>query len=179
MTNVVSISYSPEWESTSDFPAGGNDESRRVIIAAPEWQVRERWFAADVSLQAGSLSAHYARTPLIDYAMALRYSLEMLAVDDVSSFPASGGPRLEMARNGGTVDIRQSGRLTSGIEFADLVSACAYFRRKFIDEATSRYPEILLNGLIESLFRESGLREKDRNRFKRHSDAVKLRNRLA
>ena len=84
-----------------------------------------------------------------------------------------------MARNGGIVDIRQGGRLASGIEFADLVSASVYFRRNFIDEATSRYPELLLNGLIEFLFRESGLREKDRDRFKRHSNAVKLRNMLA
>jgi hypothetical protein len=179
MASIVCVTYSSDWESMSEFPAGIGDEVRRTIIAAPEWQVRERWFAADVSLQAGSFLAHYVRTPLIDYAMAFRYSLEMLAVDGVSSFSASGGPRLDMVRHGGAVDILQDDHITSSIEIVDLLSACVSFRRQFIDEVTERFPDLLLNDLIEFLFRESGLREKDRERFVSHSRAVNLRNKLA
>jgi len=141
---------------------GNRRRDRRTIIAAPEWQVRERWFAADVSLLAGSFLAHYVRTPPIDYAMAFRYSLEMLAVDGVSSFSASGGPGLEMVRHVGAVDIIQSDRIASGIEFVDLLGACVSFRRQFIDELTECFPDLLLNDLIEFLFWESGLHEKDR-----------------
>lgn len=162
MAGTVCVTYSSDWKSMSEFPRGIDDEDRRTIIAAPEWQVRERWFAADVSPQAGSFLAHYVRTPPIDYAMAFRYSLEMLAADGVSSFSASGGPGLEMVRHRGAVDIIQGDCIASGIEFVDLLGACVSFRRQFIDELTECFPDLLLNDLIESLFRESGLREKDR-----------------
>jgi hypothetical protein len=178
MASGVCLTYSSDWESMNDFPMGIGDEVRRTIIAAPEWQVRERWFAADVSLQAGSFLVNYVRTPLIDYAMAFRYSLEMLAVDGVSSFSASGGSRLDMVRHGSAVDILKADNIMGSVEIVDLLSACVSFRRQFIDEVTERFPDLLLNDLIEFLFRESGLREKDRERFARHSRAVKLRNEL-
>ena len=175
----VTITYSSGWESTSEFPAGGSDEGRLSIVAAEEWRVRERWFAADVSLSAAGYSAEYFRTPLVDYAMALRYSLEMAAVDGLSRFSASGGPVLVLVRRGNCVEIRQGPGTEAVVEFAELVSACARFRRLFIDEVTARFPDLLLNELIERLFRDSGLRGASRDRFLRHSRAVKLRNELA
>lgn len=178
MPDAVSITYSPDWESTSEFPAGGCDEGRRSIIAAEGWKVRERWFAADVLLSTVGYSAEYFRTPLIDYAMALSYSLEMVAVDGLSRFSASGGPTLVMVRRGNDVEIRQGHGTEAVVEFAELVSACVRFRRRFIDEITARFPDLLLNELIEMLFRDSGLREVGRGQFLRHSRAVKLRNEL-
>lgn len=178
MPDAVSITYSPGWESTSDFPAGDCDEGRRSIIAAEEWKLRERWFAADVSLSTAGYSAEYVRTPLIDYAMMLGYSLEMAAVNGLSRFSADGGPTLVLVRRGNSVEIRQ-GRGTEAVaEFADLMSACVRFRREFIDEITGRFPDLLLNDLIERLFRDSGLREVSRDRFLRHSRAAKLRSEL-
>jgi hypothetical protein len=178
MPNVVSITYSPDWESTSEFPVGGGDEGRQSILAAEEWKVRERWFAADVSLSTAGYSAEYIRTPLIDYAMALRYSLEMVAVDGLSRFSASGGPTLTMVRRGSDVEIRHGRGTEVTAELADLLGACVHFRRRFIDEITSRFPGLLLNRLIEVLFRESGLREMSRERFIRHSRAARLRSEL-
>jgi hypothetical protein len=176
----VTITYSSDWEYCSEFPTGGNDEGRHAIIAAPEWQVREQWFTANVELRVASAAIGYVRTPVIDYAMALRFSLEALAADGASSFSVAGGPRLEMARRDAVVDIRHGNEyLASGVEFIDMMNACVLLRRNFIDDVTSRHPELLLNDLIESLFRESGLRERGRERFNRHSHAVKLRRGLA
>jgi hypothetical protein len=133
----------------------------------------------DVSLSTAGYSAEYFRTPLIDYALALRYSLEMVAVNDLSRFSASGGPTLVWVRRGNGVEIGQSHGTEAVVDFADLVSACVRFRRQFIDEITARFPDLLLNELVERLFRDSGLGEAGRDQFLRHSRAVKLRNELA
>lgn len=179
MATAVSITYSADWDALSEFPRGDSDEDRRAIISAQEWQVREQWFAANISLHAGSFLVEYVRAPLIDFAMAFRYSLDELAADGLSSFSVSGGSRLDMLRKDNLVEIGQGGLIARGIEFADVLGACVHFRRRLVDELTSKFPDLLLNGLIEFLFRESGLREKDRERFRRHTRAVKLRTMLS
>lgn len=114
--------------------------------------------------------------------MRWRYVMhfEMLAADGLSRLPAiSGGPKLTMVRHEGNVEIRGGRGAVADAGFADLVGESARFRRRFLDEITSRFPDLLLNPGIEVLFRESGLREVSRDHFLRHSRAVKLRYELA
>jgi hypothetical protein len=83
-----------------------------------------------------------------------------------------------MERDNGRVAVRSESGFDAIVDFIDLVGACAIFRRRFIDGVTRKFPDLLMNDLIERLFRGSGLRETSRDHFLRHREAARLRNEI-
>jgi hypothetical protein len=173
------IDYTASWETDGGFPSRATLAERKAVMEAPEWEVRERWFFADVTLVAEGGSIRFSKTPVIDFMLAFGYSLRILAADRSAKFHVSGGgPALLLERNGGTVSIRGRSGFNVIIEYVDLAAACLIFQRRFIDEVTFKFPDLLLNDLIERLFRGAGLREIGRDHSLRHSGARKLKNEI-
>jgi hypothetical protein len=174
----VSIAYASGWEDGGGFPSGSGLVERKAILTAEEWMVRERWFFSDITLAAAGQAIKYTKAPVVDFIMALTYSLDKVAADGASRFRVDGGPALALERAEGKVDIRGGSGFGAVVDFIDMAGACAIFRRQFIDEVTLKFPDLLMNDLIERLFRGSGLRETSRDHFLRHKEAARLKNEI-
>ena len=172
------IDYTPTWEIYGGFPSEATLEERQAVIAAPDWMVRERWFFADITLVAEGNTVRYSKTPVIDFMMAFEYCVRALSVDRSTKFNVSGGPTLAFERDGGPVTVRNRAGLNVIIEYVDLAAACLIFQRRFIDEVTFKFPDLLMNDLIGRLFREGGLREIDSDHSLRYTGAIKLKNEI-
>jgi hypothetical protein len=173
----VRIDYTPTWETNGGFPSEATAEACRAVVAAPDWLVRERWFFADVRLVAGERSISYSKAPVIDFMIAFEYSVRILAVDRSTKF-RTFGPALALERDGASVSIRSRTGFGAVVDYVDLAAACLIFQRRFIDDATFKFPGLLMNGLIERLFREAGLREIDDDHALRYRDAIQLKNHI-
>ncbi|MEU7046788.1 hypothetical protein AB0A77_37905 [Streptomyces varsoviensis] len=175
MDELVNLSYTNDWDVNSEI-SGQGDEVQRRIVETEEWVVRERWFIGSVSLRVGDALFEHVKTPLLDYSMSLRHALNALAADNRSTFSPTGGQEIQLSMESGSVELSRPGGDVTGIsDFASLAKVAARFMREFIDEHTQAFPDLLLNGAIERIYRESGARELGEERFLRHSRAVRMR----
>jgi len=136
--------------------------------------VRERWFVEDVIFRIGDLILDRRRAPLIDLGLSIRFALDELAMRDNAKVDFPGGPdEISFTLMGDRVDVRSNfsaGAATCS--YVDLVRAVAIFLRDTLDVVTEASPNLLRNRFIESLYRSSGVREKGREQFLRHSRIV-------
>jgi hypothetical protein len=173
---TATLTYSPGWAFNCE-PPDETIERRLKIKNADEWEVRELWFTGSVLLRIGDVNFEYRNTPLLDFGMALQCALHLLAAEGGVDFVVNGGARILFSLHGSKVESLNRGDVGE-CEYVHLVAASTLFVRNFIDECTKRFPEALINDVIERLFRESGVRELGRDRFLLHSQAVRIRESL-
>ncbi|MCX4696418.1 hypothetical protein [Streptomyces sp. NBC_01408] len=177
MSESVVISYLLGEGGEEGSPSRLGDQL--AILNAEEWVVRERWFLGSVDLQIGGVTWAYKNTPLLDFALALRYAVNILAADGVIEFDAEGGPKVRLQLIGETARVAD---LRSGLEgecsFVDLVGSAGRFLRSLLDDITRARPDFLLNDVVRMAFRESGARQLNEEAFGRYSRAGQIRGKL-
>ncbi|MFE5677134.1 hypothetical protein ACFQ7B_24675 [Streptomyces erythrochromogenes] len=177
MNESFGISYRIDGDLGSDSTSNAAD--RLAILEEEEWVVRERWFDGSVDFRVGGSAWEYKGTPLLDFALALRYTVNILAANGEAQFDAQGGATLRLALVGANVKIEDVQKRESGeCSFVDLVGSAARFLRELVDEITRARPDFLLNEVVRQAFRESGARELGEDSFSRYSRAGQLRGKL-
>jgi hypothetical protein len=177
MSGSVVISY-VLGEGLGDVPPSLPSD-QLAILNAEEWVVRERWFLGSVDVQVGGSVWGYRNTPLLDFALALRYAVNILAADGAIEFDAEGGPNLRLEQIGDAVRVVDTRSGTEGeCSFVDLVGSAGRFLRSLVDEVTKARPDVLLNDVVRTAFRESGARQLNQEAFGRYSRAGQIRGKL-
>ena len=151
---------------------GEVDLSSYVVL--PEWKIRERNFLGDLVFRVGSLVMDRMSVPLLDFALASRFELWMLPLRGSGKIGfVDSSNSIELALEGNEVVLWASyvkGRART--PYVDLVGTVATFLRALIDAATREQPALIRHPFIESLYRDSGVREMGQEQFRRHSDQM-------
>ncbi|MFI5933878.1 hypothetical protein [Actinoplanes sp. NPDC051494] len=171
MTIILEAAMRPERP-----PLSGLKDSATVaaIVCAEEWEVRERFFIADVTFLIDGIDLSRSAEALIDFGMSLRSSLDELAMSGTSELQFQGTPsRIKFALTG--ADVHVSANFAEGeaiCPYIELYRAVLVFVRDALDAVTRAAPEILKNDFIEYLYRTYAVREKGNDQFMRHGRVV-------
>ncbi|MFD8789746.1 hypothetical protein [Streptomyces vinaceus] len=149
------------------------------ILKAEEWRIREQWFDGSVALRIGDALLEREGTPLLDFALALRYSVNLLAADGAAVMHVADGPAVRLGVESGAVQAQVGNAGVIGVcDFIDLAHASSVFTRDLIDTIVAKRPEFLLSDAIERVYRESGVRELSRERFLTHTQMMRTRSEM-
>ncbi|MFC4562937.1 hypothetical protein ACFO4E_13825 [Nocardiopsis mangrovi] len=148
------------------------------IAQVSEGDMRERFLLDEVRMRIGTFNFIRPGSPLLDFCMSLQSALRGLAVSGKSaiSFPGTL-TQIRLALIDDTVHVRSTSEAHGRGEctFIRLMGAVCVFQRSALDNVTREDPNLLLNDLVERLYREYGVRQLGKEQFARHTQAVRRR----
>ncbi|MGC5344367.1 hypothetical protein [Streptomyces sp. DT171] len=175
MEQAISISWEPgKIGAVAETVASGSDDD---IIGLKGYVIRERSFFGDIMLSMGGMDFPFPRTPVLDFIISWKFSLDEVAltgVSDVGIIDKYHVTRLAL-RDYEVVAMSTETQATVSVPFVEILAAILRFTRSVLDEITREYPDLLMNDFMENLFRGSLMRELGEEQFLRHSAAMKKR----
>lgn len=166
-------------------PVGDGGEAAKILargvlsdlVNLPEWQIRERSFFGDISLEIDGVEFHYRHVPVFDFLFSWRYSLDALVLDGTTEMELAerAGPT-RLALSGPDVSLRHlSTGASASCTYVELLRAVLRFGRDVLEELTRAHPDLLVNDAVEQLYRDLGMRGLGEEQFARHSAAMAKR----